>query len=74
MSASNRAAQTECTHRIVVKAKLLELLRLINPGDQIEFERMSYEQLVTYARDWLDTEIEAAEVKTSQPSSLSLED
>lgn len=51
-----RHQQTERYFRMQVKTKLLELLTILNPQDQIHFGEMSYEELVVYSRDWLQTE------------------
>lgn len=55
---STRADKTERTHRALVREHLLSLLKVLNPADQITYGAMSYEDLVTYARDWLQTEVD----------------
>jgi hypothetical protein len=51
---------------------LLDLLKVINPADQISYGAMRYEDLVLYSRDWLQTEAEEITAKTAEPASLSL--
>lgn len=43
---------------MAVRNHLLSLLMVMNPQDQIHYGAMSYSDLVVYARDWLQTEVE----------------
>lgn len=61
---SPRQEQTERAYRNIVRMQLLNILTTMNPQDSIHFGSMSYEELVVYTRDWLDTEVK---VVTGQP-------
>jgi len=55
---STRAQQTERAYRNFVRLQLIDLLKVINPQDTIQFQAMKYSELVAYARDWLQTEVD----------------
>lgn len=53
-----RIAQTERAYREAMREQLMNLLRIMNPADVINYGALKYTDLVLYARDWLETEIE----------------
>lgn len=57
MSTQNRTAQTERAYRNSMREKLIDLLKVMNPQDALQFQGLKYEELVVYARDWLQTEV-----------------
>lgn len=71
-----RAAQTERAYRNQVREKLVDLLKVMNPQDTLQFGGMKYEELVVYARDWLNTEVvevtPVKEEKTKMPAQKAL--
>lgn len=58
-----RAQRTEAVYRNELKTRLLALLEVVNPQDQMTWGTMKFEDLVVYCRDWLDTEIEELGLK-----------
>ncbi len=68
-----RQERTENRFRFDMSEALLEVLYIINPEDQITYRAMKYEDLVIYARDWLQTEVQEVTQQTSEPESLKLD-
>lgn len=69
---SPRHQQTERAFQMAVRNQLLGLLMVMNPQDQIHYGAMTYPNLVVYARDWLQTEVE--EVSGKEESALKIFD
>ena len=53
-----RNEKTELCYRGQVRKALTALLEVMNPQDQIEWGKLTYPELVKYARDFIETEIE----------------
>jgi hypothetical protein len=65
---SPRHEQTERAYRNAVYKALAELLKVVNPRDEVHWRGMKYEDLVTYARDWLQTEVEVVSGVEPEPA------
>lgn len=70
MSANaKRISRTEQHYRQNMRAALIEVLKIINPADAIQYGAMKYEDLVVYTFDWMQTEVEEITGKSSvQPA------
>lgn len=68
-----RNERTELCYRQAMRTALLEMLKIINPEDQITYGSYTYEDLIIYARDWLQTEVDEVLGKAAEPAGLSLE-
>ncbi len=64
-----REQQTERAYRQAMHRALLDLLWIMNPADKIHWQGMTYEDLVVYARDWLQTEAEAVGAASARAES-----
>lgn len=67
-----RQDRTESAYRGLVRERLLELLKVLDPKDFIHYSKLNYPELVVYAFDWLTTERDevALEPATTRPLEL----
>lgn len=63
-----RAEQTERAYRNQIQTTLHDLLATMNPQDKIHWAGLPYPDLVSYARDWLETEVATLNPDLAQPS------
>lgn len=71
LNTNTREERALRVYQTAVRKALIDLLLLINPQDQLSYGGLKYEELVAYAKDWLETEAQqSAGQDVAEPESL----
>lgn len=72
--AKTRAERTDHFYQRCIRELLISLLKIINPGDELEWGKLKYPGLLKYTIDWLETELREVTGQVDPSPGLALED